>query len=159
MLTELYAYVHQDPPPADAETTRETMKYLEACNNLFEKGFLCHEKITSLDSTVLQNISNGYNYFTTWLSTLLSEGMQKGSILLYSLFVELVPVVNFMWIKTMGIDFCVVIDLLMSFIYIQIFLIHPMPRRHFSLGKVSWSTLFCVHKYCFYFYSMGSTTH
>ena len=84
MLTELYAYVHQDPPPADAETTRETMKYLEACNNLFKKGFLCHEKITSLDSTVLQNISNGYNYFTTWLSTLLSEGMQKGSVLLYS---------------------------------------------------------------------------
>ena len=97
---ELYAYVHQDPPPADVETTRETMKYLEACNNLFEKGFLCHEKITSSDSTVLQNISNGYNYFTTWLSTLLSEGMQKGSVLLYSLFVELVPVVNFVWIKT-----------------------------------------------------------
>jgi len=74
VLTELYSYIHQDPPPADVDTAVETHKFLEACNLIFEKGFLSHEKVTSMDSNVLQNISNGYQYFTSWLSTLLSEG-------------------------------------------------------------------------------------
>ena len=63
ILSELYSYVHQEQPPVDAAATKETLQYLEACNKLFENGFLSHEKIVSVDS-----------YFTSWLSTLLSEG-------------------------------------------------------------------------------------
>ena len=77
VLMELYAYTHQSPLPTDAAATIETHQYLEACNQMFEKGFLCHHKICSLDSTVLQNISDGFNYFSAWLSTLLSEGILK----------------------------------------------------------------------------------
>ena len=54
---ELYSYTHQNPLPSDAESTTETLKYLEACNQLFEKGSLCYEKICDMDSSVLQNIS------------------------------------------------------------------------------------------------------
>ena len=74
VLTELYSYIHQEPPPPNVASTIEAHKYLEACSLIFEKGFLCHDKICSMDSTVLQNISQGYKYFTTWISTLLSEG-------------------------------------------------------------------------------------
>ena len=77
MLTELYSYIHQDPPPADVATTIETHKihlYLEACNLIFERGFLCYKKICGMDSPVLDNIFSGFEYFSTWISMLLSEG-------------------------------------------------------------------------------------
>ena len=47
---ELYAYIHQTPPQEDADVTSETLAYLEACNQLFERGFLSHERIRSNDS-------------------------------------------------------------------------------------------------------------
>ena len=78
---KLYSYTHQNPLPSDAESTTETLKYLEACSQLFEKGFLCHEKICNMDSSVLQNISTGYKYFSEWLSTLLSEGISNHCVL------------------------------------------------------------------------------
>ena len=74
MLGELYWYVHQEPPPADANTTEETLKYLKACHHLFECGFLAHDKVASLDSPVFNYIDQGFQYFTTWLTTLLTEG-------------------------------------------------------------------------------------
>ena len=72
---ELYAYIHQTPPPEDATTTSETLAYLEACNKLFEKGFLCHERIRNKDSEVLKNIQQGYSYFSSWLTSILEKGM------------------------------------------------------------------------------------
>ena len=39
---ELYAYIHQTPPPEDADVTSESLAYLEACNKLFERGFLTY---------------------------------------------------------------------------------------------------------------------
>ena len=75
---ELYSHIHQDPLPAGTDATAEAHKFLEACNLLFEKGFLSHEKVSTMDSMVLQSISSVYQYFTSWFSTLLSE-----SILLY----------------------------------------------------------------------------
>ena len=76
VLGELYWYTHQNPPPTDASTTSETLAYLEACNLLFERGFLCHEQIRSLDSIVLKNISKGYSYFSSWLTSILDKGME-----------------------------------------------------------------------------------
>ena len=62
VLTELYSHIHQDPPPADVEAVVETHRFLQACNLLFERGFLSHEKVNCMNSNVLQNISNGYQY-------------------------------------------------------------------------------------------------
>jgi len=72
----LFWYVNQLPAPPDSDTTNETLQYLQACHNLFEQGFLSHEKITDMESEVLKNISIGYEHFSSWLSTLLTEGMQ-----------------------------------------------------------------------------------
>ena len=75
VLGELHWYVHQDPPPADASMTSETLAYLEACHLLFEQGFLSHERIRNLDSEVLKNISKGYEYFSGWLTSILDKGI------------------------------------------------------------------------------------
>ena len=74
ILGELYWYIHQNPPPPDASNVSETLKYLEACSQLFEKGFLSHSKITSMESEVLKNIDKGYDYFSEWLSSILKKG-------------------------------------------------------------------------------------
>jgi len=71
---ELYAYIHQDPAPEDATTTAETLTYLEACNKLFEQGFLSHERIRSMDSKILKNMQDGYSYFSNWLTSILDKG-------------------------------------------------------------------------------------
>ena len=75
MLGELVWYINQDPPPTDSRTASEVLAYLEACNLLFEKGFLSHDRIRSMDSQILKNTSKGYQYFSDWLSSLLCEGM------------------------------------------------------------------------------------
>ena len=65
---ELYAYVPQTPPPEDADVTSETLAYLEACNQLFEQGFLSHGCIRNQDLEILRNINKGYSYFSGWLT-------------------------------------------------------------------------------------------
>ena len=75
ILGELYWYTHQDSPPADVSSVSETLKYLESCSQLFEKGFLSHNKITSMESEVLENIDKGYSYFSEWLSSILKKGL------------------------------------------------------------------------------------
>lgn len=74
---ELYAYVHQTPPPEDAATTSETLAYLEACSKLFEQGFLSHDRIHNMDSKILKNIHKGYSYFSSWLNSILEKGKCK----------------------------------------------------------------------------------
>ena len=52
-------------------------EYLQACHKLFEIEFLSHDKVKSMDSPVLKNIDDGFNYLTSWLSTLFEEGNKK----------------------------------------------------------------------------------
>ena len=59
--------MHQDPLPGDAASVSETLKYLEACSLLFEKGFLSHNKVDSINCEVLQNIEKGYRHFSDWI--------------------------------------------------------------------------------------------
>ena len=75
ILGELYRYIHQNLPPPDASSVSEILKYLEACSQLFEKGFLSHSKITSMNSEVLKNIDEGYDYFSDWVSSILKKGL------------------------------------------------------------------------------------
>lgn len=53
---------------------RDTISFLEASNKLFENGFLSHRKITSLDSTVVDNILSGLLFFTDWYVKLEESG-------------------------------------------------------------------------------------
>jgi len=75
VLGELHWYTHQDPLPNDVSTAKETLLYLEACNLLFEQGFLSHDQVRSADAKVLMNIDKGFSYFTDWLDSLLKIGM------------------------------------------------------------------------------------
>jgi hypothetical protein len=71
----LFDHISQLPPPTDAFTTQSTLKYLEACNKLFERGLLSHAKIRSKESEALSNIQKGFSFFSKWLESLFDEGM------------------------------------------------------------------------------------
>lgn len=77
VLMELFHYVNQSPaPPYDAKMT---LKYLESCSNIFEKGLLSHQKISLTNQDVLVNMQNGYDFFVQWIDSLL-----EGTITTYS---------------------------------------------------------------------------
>lgn len=54
VIAELSEYTHNNP--ADAENVKKAIEYLEACRQLFERGILSHEKVTTDQSIVLQNM-------------------------------------------------------------------------------------------------------
>lgn len=68
---------HQDPLPENASATKETWEHLQACHRLLEAEFLSHDKVDSMGSPVLKNINDGFEYFTSWLSTLIEEGKHE----------------------------------------------------------------------------------
>ena len=49
MLSELYNHVNQQPQPSDKTQVQAMLSYLEACSQLFEKGFLSHDRVMSLE--------------------------------------------------------------------------------------------------------------
>lgn len=67
VLTELHA--NQDSP-----SVKYTLKYLTACNMMFERGLLSHERVSSHDTKVIDNISSGYSFFSDWLQKTLAKG-------------------------------------------------------------------------------------
>ena len=51
-----------------------TKKFLEACNLIFERGLLDKGGVNSTEHEILQNIDRGYNFFCTWLDTIITKG-------------------------------------------------------------------------------------
>ena len=43
-----------------------TIQYLEACNKLFERGLLSHDKISLDNREVLESMENGFMFFAGW---------------------------------------------------------------------------------------------
>ena len=71
-VPELGEYL--DSKPIDAPSAKLVLRYLQAQQNLFEEGFLTHERITSLQSSILAQMESGYKFFTHWLKSLLDQG-------------------------------------------------------------------------------------
>ena len=69
VIAELSEYKESNPPDAG-----KTIEYLDACRQLFERGILSHEKITDEHSSVLQNMSNGYNFYVGWADYAWEQG-------------------------------------------------------------------------------------
>ena len=86
VLTELYSYISSDPKPPDLKQTECTLKYLEACNLLFENGLLSHNKVSSKERQVLLNIKEGYNFFSTWLDQVYRKGTMSCIIIIISMY-------------------------------------------------------------------------
>ena len=74
-MSELHRYVDEHPNAVDAIPTSKTLQYLEGCNAIFERGFLSHDKIMDMNSTVLKSIDHGFKFFTNWMDQILKEGM------------------------------------------------------------------------------------
>lgn len=76
MLTELHTYVLEVPRPHPliVSETECTLQFLEACNLMFEKGFLSHDIISVRNKQVLINIEKGYAFFCKWLKGTYKEG-------------------------------------------------------------------------------------
>ena len=75
MISELREYSTSVPPPHFADNIELTIQYLEACNQMFERGILAHVRIWSGDSAILKNMEKGYKFFTSWLDGLLEIGI------------------------------------------------------------------------------------
>lgn len=75
VLSELYGYSHQTPAPRDSNSAKVTLHYLEACNKIFERGLLSHDKVTSSSCQVILNIEEGYQFFTQWLDEIYEKGI------------------------------------------------------------------------------------
>ena len=73
-MSELYNYTIQGPPPTDVESVKATLRYLEACHKLFEKGLLSHEKVCDVDSKAVKSIKEGYSFFVNWHGNLSRHG-------------------------------------------------------------------------------------
>lgn len=71
VLSELYKYVIENQTEASKDGTTNTLAYLEACNKLFENGFLSHKRILSMESDVIKSIKEGYEFFTGWMNEVL----------------------------------------------------------------------------------------
>lgn len=62
--------------PPDASNVGKTVEYLDACRNLFEKGILSHNKISSVeDSEVLNSMKDGYDFFVGWADYAWEQGI------------------------------------------------------------------------------------
>ena len=72
VIAKLSEYKESNPP--DAENVGKAFEYLDACRQLFERGVLSHEKITDEHSSVLQNMSSGYNFFVGWADFAWEQG-------------------------------------------------------------------------------------
>jgi hypothetical protein len=64
VLSELRTYSQS---VTEANSTASTLEYLQACNNLFERGFLSHKRVAAMDCEVLTNIAKGASFFQKWL--------------------------------------------------------------------------------------------
>ena len=63
------------------ETHTLTADYLTACSMIFENGILSHQKITSINSKPLTNITEGMKWFLKWKEELQEE---PGNVEVYS---------------------------------------------------------------------------
>ena len=70
MLSELRSHSQE---LHSAKSTVCTLKYLEACNNLFEKGFLSSKQVSNTNREVICNIEKGFGFFTNWLDGIIEK--------------------------------------------------------------------------------------
>lgn len=67
MIAEISRY-------GDALGDQMVVKFLTALNSMFERGILSKEHVTSGDDPVLQRMSEGYHFFSSWCEDVILNG-------------------------------------------------------------------------------------
>ena len=81
VMCELQSYANPDqgPQPEDHAAVMSAHKYLKACSQIFEFGFLNTDRRAKIydvnDSVILSNIQQGFSFFQNWCEQLIREGM------------------------------------------------------------------------------------
>ena len=47
---------------------------MEACNKIFERGLLSHDKLCDMNSKVIGSIKEGFSYLVKWHASLSKNG-------------------------------------------------------------------------------------
>ena len=62
-MSEIFRHITESPEENDVlQSDKNTLKYLEACNKLFERGFLSHDRILDMNRGPLMKV---FNFFST----------------------------------------------------------------------------------------------
>ncbi len=82
MLAELQEYATEIPVPQESASVLQTVAYLKACNQMFERGILGKKVfIKSLNSPIILNMDQAFRFFAEWLN----EHLAKGKCLMFML--------------------------------------------------------------------------
>ena len=73
-MSELYWYINEYPDNDDVPSVRYTLKFLESCNKMFERGFLSHSMISDISSDTLKSIDEGFKFITNWINSIIKDG-------------------------------------------------------------------------------------
>ena len=73
VFTELKEYAASTPTPLDATAVAMVVKYLEACNRLFERGILGHVYISTYPNHILNNMEEGYSFYQSVVGLTIGE--------------------------------------------------------------------------------------
>ena len=86
MISELEEYAANLPPKEreEANATKMVVQFLKACNKIFERGVLGKGVfIKDISSPIIQNMDEGFKFFSLWLDQKLSKGTYHLEIKLY----------------------------------------------------------------------------
>ena len=63
MKSALRGYSESQLTPHDASSVTITANYLEACNLIFERGILSTQRVKGMNSPVVENKKDGFQFF------------------------------------------------------------------------------------------------
>ena len=74
-MSEIFRHLSESADNSNVlQSDKNTLKYLEACNKMFERGFLSHDRISDMNSEVLRSINEGFQFFVNWSNEILLNG-------------------------------------------------------------------------------------
>ena len=67
MISALKGYSESAQQTPDAASTKLTADYLQPCNVIFENGILSKKMLKGINSTVIENIKDGFQFFVDYI--------------------------------------------------------------------------------------------
>lgn len=77
MISALRGYSESQPMLPDATSVKKTADYLEACNQIFERGILSRQRVKGMNSPVIENMKDGFQFFADLFQKHKERGKSK----------------------------------------------------------------------------------